>query len=103
MKSPNSQFISISDQIYLNSAEMGIVEQLADDTKFINPFDKEIKLEFSSVENRKIQIFDLLGSLILETECNSDSFVHNTSEFKNGTYFIHVNEAGNVKIFKLIK
>ena len=103
MKSPNSQFISISDQIYLNSAEMGIVEQLADDTKFINPFDKEIKLEFSSVENRKIQIFDLLGSLILETECNSDSFVHNTSEFKNGTYFIHVNEAGNVKILKLIK
>ncbi|MCD4747315.1 MAG: T9SS type A sorting domain-containing protein, partial [Bacteroidales bacterium] len=52
------------------------------------------------IEN--IQVFNYLGSLVFEQNCNSNSVKLNTSDFIKGMYLIQINTTNGISTKRLV-
>lgn len=96
--------MQIGDQIYLNSAQMGIEETEEIDFVVNNPFDENIGIQFDSPTDFEIEITDLKGAVVYsESAKNVTQWNIETTTFVNGSYFLRVNDGNSIVVKKLIK
>jgi hypothetical protein len=87
-----------SIEIYINSSlESGveIKSKLLDFSMYPNPANNQVSIQLADNKKGHIQIVDLIGNSIYKEEINGTSIV-NTSEFKNGFYFVEI-EINDIK------
>jgi len=68
-----------------------------------NPATNYLKLYFQNDEIRKITLFNLIGKLINQYETIAKNFIIDISHFPKGTYFLKVEENGEISVQKFVK
>jgi len=66
-----------------------------------NPVDNELKINFSC-SKALVKIFNIFGSIMFESEINSNSLI-NISSFANGTYVCQIISGNKVSNLKFVK
>jgi hypothetical protein len=101
-KSANYNTIQMTDQVYLQNADLN--EVIESNISIVNPFNTEMKILFNENVNGSVVLRDMNGRSILESNMeNTNSLTIDTVKLSQGTYFLEVNIAGKVSTHKLIK
>lgn len=88
-------FIGIEDKL----------ETVSEFSVYPNPFRDEITIELGALNlSNRIQIFDIHGRMVYSTNTNKSITRVQTNNFKNGIYFVIVeNEKGEIQTQKIVK
>jgi hypothetical protein len=96
--------IQITDQILLDPAQMGILENSGIALNIINPFDSELSISFKEPMTGNVSLTDINGRILIETVFNNESEIQlNTMNVSSGTYFLTFESNGKIITRKLIK
>jgi hypothetical protein len=96
--------INITDQVYLNSAEMGVFETSISDFSVVNPFNDVIQVVLNDNSTGRIVLLDMNGRIVLEGNFNNESSINlNTVHIQSGIYILKVDIDGIIYSRKLIK
>jgi hypothetical protein len=96
--------IHIFDQIYLNNAEMGIIENQTQTILFNNPISNQLNMTFDNNTARSIVIYDSKGAEVFKADIvDTFSYSIDTEKFYSGIYYLHVTSAQTSFTAKLIK
>ena len=66
---------------------------------FNNSFEVKMNNDFSENKNKDISIYNILGERVHFEKATSNELTIKTDNWKNGTYFIRIND----KAYKIIK
>jgi hypothetical protein len=103
-KSSGINTIQITDQILLDPAQMGILENSGIALNIINPFDSELSISFKEPMTGNVSLTDINGRILIETVFNNESEIQlNTMNVSSGTYFLTFESNGKIITRKLIK
>ncbi|MDP4683132.1 MAG: T9SS type A sorting domain-containing protein, partial [Crocinitomicaceae bacterium] len=103
-KSSEINTIQITDQILLDPAQMGILENSGIAMNIINPFDSELSISFEEPLTGNVSLTDINGRILIETVFNDESEIQlNTMNVSSGTYFLNIESNGKIITRKLIK
>jgi hypothetical protein len=103
-KSSEINTIQITDQILLDPAQMGILENSGIAMNIINPFDSELSISFEEQMTGNVSLTDINGRILIETVFNNESEIQlNTMNVSSGTYFLTFDANGKIITRKLIK
>lgn len=95
----------VSNKTYqLDIAEfIGVEENKSKSFKtYPNPTSSQINLLFDNVEDKTIQLIDVLGNVVLTEQNNSNNIQLNLSNYPKGVYFIKVTASNNSSTQKII-
>jgi len=67
-----------------------------------NPTSSQINLLFDNVEDKTIQLIDVLGNVVLTEQNNSNNIQLNLSNYPKGVYFVKVTASNNSSTQKII-
>jgi len=96
--------IHIFDQIYLNNAEMGIIENQKQAILFNNPISNQLIMTFDNNTARSIVIFDSKGVEVFKADImDTFSYSIDTEKLNSGIYYLHVTTDQSSITRKLIK
>ena len=96
--------IHIFDHIYLNNAEMGIIENQKEAILFNNPFSNQLNMTFDNNTARSIVIYDSKGVEVFKADnVGTFSYSINTERFNSGIYYLNVTTAQSSFTRKLVK
>jgi O-phosphoseryl-tRNA(Cys) synthetase len=96
--------IHIFDQIYLNNAEMGMIENQKQTILFNNPIANQLNMTFDNNTARSILIFDSKGVEVFKADImDTFSYSIDTEKLNSGVYYLHVTTAQSSFTRKLIK
>lgn len=96
--------IQITDQILLDPAQMGILENSNIELNVINPFDSELSISFNESMSGTVSLVDINGRILIESSFNNESKIQlNTLNVSSGTYFLTIESNGKIITRKLIK
>jgi hypothetical protein len=102
----NDGLCSSSASITQNVSACTAVNEIHENNRALvypNPFNNsfEIKLDFntSSDKNMLMNVYNVLGEIILSTTISENHTKINTNDWRNGTYFIKLNN----QVYKIIK
>jgi hypothetical protein len=68
-----------------------------------NPTDGKLTIEFSSASERKIEVYDVTGRIIIEQRANDSITQLNIETLSNGVYYIQIKDPDGNRQFKIIK
>ena len=96
--------IKITDQVYLNSAEMGVFETSISDFSVVNPFNNVLQVVLNDNSTGRIVLLDMNGRTVLEGNFNNESSINlNTVHIQSGIYILKVEIDGILFTRKLMK
>ncbi len=96
--------IQITDQILLDPAQMGILENSNVELNVINPFDSELSISFNESMSGNVSLIDINGRVLVKSEFENESKIQlNTLNISSGTYFLTIESNGKIIMRKLIK
>lgn len=96
--------IHIFDQIYLNNAEMGIIENQTQAILFNNPISNQLDMTFDNNTARAIVIYDSKGVEVFKADiADTFSYSINTEKFNSGIYYLNVTTSQSSFTRKLVK
>ena len=96
--------IHIFDQIYLNNAEMGIIENQKQAILFNNPISNQLNMTFDNNTARSIVIYDSKGVEVFTADiADTFSYSINTEKFNSGIYYLNVTTSQSSFTRKLVK
>lgn len=96
--------IHIFDQIYLNNAEMGIIENQTQAILFNNPISNQLNMTFDNNTARSIVIYDSKGVEVFKADiADTFSYSINTEKFNSGIYYLNVTTSQSSFTRKLVK
>ena len=96
--------IHIFDQIYLNNAEMGIIENQKQAILFNNPISNQLNMTFDNNTARSIVIYDSKGVEVFKADiADTFSYSINTEKFNSGIYYLNVTTSQSSFTRKLVK
>ena len=96
--------IHIFDQIYLNNAEMGIIENQTQAILFNNPISNQLDMTFDNNTARSIVIYDSKGVEVFKADiADTFSYSINTEKFNSGIYYLNVTTSQSSFTRKLVK
>jgi hypothetical protein len=103
-KSSEINTIQITDQILLDPAQMGILENSGIAMNIINPFDSELSISFEEPLTGNVSLTDINGRILIESMFTNESKIQmNTLNVSSGTYFLTIESNGKIITRKLIK
>jgi hypothetical protein len=68
-----------------------------------NPTDGKIFIEFTSASERKIELYDITGRIIIEQRTNDAATQLNIENLSNGVYYVQVKDPDGSRQFRIIK
>ena len=96
--------INITDQVYLNPAEMSIIENSSDEFIVVNPFNDVIQVVLNDNSTGRIVLLDMNGRSVLEGNYTNDSSINlSTVDIQSGIYILKVEIDGILFTRKLMK
>jgi hypothetical protein len=96
--------IQITDQILLDPAQMGILENSNVELNVINPFDSELSISFNEPMSGNALLTDINGRILIESMFTNESKIQlNTLNVSSGTYLLTFESNGKIITRKLIK
>ncbi len=100
--------LSIIPSLYADYCKTLTIEGNISDEKlfniFPNPATSEVKINFEKIASYNVQLCNMLGEVLEETQINSATFSFNISGYAKGIYFITVtDEMRNKEVRKVIK
>lgn len=96
--------IHIFDQIYLNNAEMGIIENQKQAILFNNPISNQLNMTFDNNTARSIVIYDSKGVEVFKADvADTFSYSIDTEKFNSGIYYLNVTTSQSSFTRKLVK
>jgi len=96
--------IQITDQILLDPAQMGVLENNSVHLNVLNPFNGELAISFEEPMSGRVALNDMNGRLLIEsTYLNENKIQLNTQHISAGTYFLTIESNGKIITRKLIK
>jgi hypothetical protein len=103
-KATEINMIQITDQILLDPAQMGILENSNVELNVINPFDSELSMSFNESMSGTVSLVDINGRVLVKSEFENESKIQlNTLNISSGTYFLTIESNGKIITRKLIK
>jgi hypothetical protein len=96
--------ISITDQLYLNPAEMGIFETSISDFSVVNPFNDVVQVVLNYNSAGSITLLDMNGRTVLGGNFNNESIINlDAVNVQSGIYILKVEIDGILFTRKLMK
>lgn len=96
--------IHIFDNIYLNNAEMGIIENMEQTILFNNPISNQLNMTFDNNTARSIVIYDSKGVEVFKADIEDTfSYSIDTEKFNSGIYYLNVTTTQSSFTRKLVK
>jgi hypothetical protein len=96
--------IHIFDQIYLNNAEMGMIENQNQAILFNNPISNQLNMTFDNNTARSIVVFDSKGVEVFKADImDTFSYSIDTEKLNSGVYYLNVTTPQSSFTRKLIK
>lgn len=96
--------IKITDQVYLNPAEMGIFETSISEFSVVNPFNNVLQVVLNDNSAGSITLLDMNGRTILGGNFNNESIINlDALNVQSGIYILKVEIDGIIFTRKLMK
>jgi len=96
--------IKITDQVYLNPAEMGIIETSISEFSVVNPFNNVIQVVLNDNSAGSITLLDMNGRRVLAGNFNNESIINlDAVNVQSGIYILKVEIDGILFTRKLMK
>ena len=103
-KNININTISVTDQLYLNPAEMGVMENSIAEYTVVNPFNDVIQVVLNDNSTGSIVLLDMNGREVLETNYTNESTINmNSVNVPSGIYILNIEIDGALFTRKLMK
>ncbi|MFZ9029101.1 MAG: T9SS type A sorting domain-containing protein [Crocinitomicaceae bacterium] len=83
--------------------EVGLEEEIIISTVYPNPATDIIQIEFENAAQRKLELFDQNGKLVLNASCNESNTSLDLSTLAKGSYMLSVQREQKTQTIKLIK
>jgi hypothetical protein len=68
-----------------------------------NPTDGKIFIEFNSASERKIELYDVTGRIIIDQKTNDAVTQLNIETLSNGVYYVQIKDSDGNRQFRIIK
>ncbi|MFN5030759.1 MAG: T9SS type A sorting domain-containing protein [Flavobacteriia bacterium] len=101
--SPGDNALMASDQIYLPGASANINESNLTKVNVVNPFEDELKLNFTETAERNILLYDLKGANVLRLTSFGNKLSIDTRLLNKGMYVLSIQEGTNFYQTKVVK
>ena len=96
--------IKITDQVYLNPAEMGIFETSISEFSVVNPFNNVLQVVLNDNSAGSITLLDMNGRTVLGGNFNNESIINlDALNVQSGIYILKVEIDGIIFTRKLMK
>ena len=83
--------------------EVGLEEEIIISAVYPNPTTDIIQIEFENAAQRKLELFDQNGKLVLNSTCSDSNTSLDLSALAKGSYMLSVHREQKTQTIKLIK